>query len=107
MPRSGGEKALTKPVTIHDEAFKDPLTIGDIKVGVIPKMIDDSIVINGSKMDRKPKARMKVATIKPKAAVRRTSRLYKATQCLYNLEEANAPEQSLNIDLNLYQMEDY
>jgi hypothetical protein len=45
--------------------------------------------------------------VKNKVPLKRTSRLEKATQCLYDLEEAHEPEKPLNIDLGLYQMEDY
>jgi hypothetical protein len=38
---------------------------------------------------------------------KRTSRLEKATNCLYDLEEAHEPEKTLNLTLSLYQMEDY
>ena len=59
MLKSGGERALTKH-PLHDEAFKNPLTIEDVKVEVVPKMIDNSMVISGSHIVRKPKNKMKV-----------------------------------------------
>ena len=37
----------------------------------------------------------------------RKSRLDKATSHLYDLEDCHGPEKSLNIDLGLYQMEDF
>ena len=79
----------------------------DVKVGVIPKMVDDSLVIGGTHIDRKPKNDMKVGMVKPKAPAKRNSRLLKATQYLYDLEETHGSEKTLNIDLDLYQMEDY
>jgi hypothetical protein len=39
--------------------------------------------------------------------VKRSSRLEKATQHLYDLEDAHEPEKPLNIDFGLYQMENY
>ena len=98
---------MTKPLSVNDEVLKNPFSIEDAKVEVIPKMIGDSMAINGSQMDHKPKSKMKVTMIKPKTPVKRTSRLCKATQNLFNLEETNDLEKPLNIDLNLYQMEDY
>jgi hypothetical protein len=106
VPKSGGEKALTKH-PLHDEALKNQLTIEDIKVEVAPKMIDNSIVIGSSHIVREPKSKMKVAMVKSKAPVKRISRLNRATQCLYDLEDSHEPEKTLNIDFDLYQMEDY
>jgi hypothetical protein len=92
---------------LHDEALKNPLTIDDIKVEVVPKMIDNSMVIGDSQIVRKPKDKIKVGVAKSKMTQKRTSRLDKATNCLYDLEEAHEPEKILDIDLDLYQMEDY
>jgi hypothetical protein len=50
---------------------------------------------------------MKVGMTKSKMTPKRTSRLEKATNCLYDLEEAHEPEKTLNLTLSLYQMEDY
>jgi hypothetical protein len=105
VPRFGGEKALTKHV--HDEAFKYALTFEDAKVEVVPKIIDNSMVISGTHLVPKPKSKMEVRMVKPKVTVKRSSRLEKATQHLYDLEEAHEPEKPLNIDFGLYQMENY
>jgi hypothetical protein len=43
---------------------------------------------------------------KAKVTVKK-SRLEKATSHLYDLEDSTGPEKVLNIDLGLYQMEDY
>ena len=106
MPRFGGEKALTKHA-LHDEALKNTLMIEDVKVEVVPKMIDNSMVIGTSHVVRKPKTKMKVGMAKSEMAPEITSSLEKATHNLYDLEEAHTPEKTLNIDLNLYQMEEY
>ena len=105
MPKFGGAKALTKH--LHDEALKEPFPIEDVKVEVAPKIIDNSMVIGGPHIVRKPKNKMNVRMVKNKMPVKRTSRLERATQHLYDLEETHGPEKSLNIDLGLYQMEDY
>jgi hypothetical protein len=44
--------------------------------------------------------------VKTKVTVKK-SRLEKATSHLYDLEDSCGPEKTLNIDLGLYQMEDY
>jgi hypothetical protein len=86
--------------------LKAPLTLEDTKVEVIPKMIDNSLVMGDSNLVHKPKAKVRMVK-HPKAAMKRTSRLEKATAHLYDLEECHLPEKPLNIDLGLYQMEDY
>jgi len=98
---------LTKHASLHDEAIKNTLTIEDVKVEAVPKMIDNSMVMGGSQIVHKPKSKIKVRMVKSKMPVKRTSRLEKAIQHLYDLEDAHEPEKPLNIDLGLYQMEDY
>jgi hypothetical protein len=44
--------------------------------------------------------------VKPKMTVKK-SRLDKATSHLYDLEDSCGPEKALNVDLGLYQMEDF
>ena len=92
---------------LHDEALKNPLTIEDVKVEVVPKMIDNSMVISGPHMVPENKSKMKVGMAKSKMPPKRINRLEKATHYLYDLEETHEPEKTLNIDLDLYQMEDY
>ena len=91
---------------IHDEALK-PLGIDDAKLEIVPKIIDNSMVIGGPHVVRKPKNKMNVRMVKNKMPPKKTSRLEKATPCLYDLEAAHEPEKPLNINLGLYQMEDY
>jgi hypothetical protein len=74
---------------------------------MVPKTIDHSMVIGGSQIVRKPKSKMNDRMVKSKMPVKRTSRLEKATEHLYDLEDAHGPEKPLNIDFGLYQMEDY
>jgi len=103
--RYGGAKALTKH--LQDEALKAPFTLEDAKLEVVPKIIDNSMVIGGPHVVRKPKNKMNVRMVKNKMPPKKTSRLEKATHCLYDLEAAHEPEKTLNLDLGLYQMEDY
>lgn len=97
---------MTKHTCVHDEALKNPLGIEDVKVECVPKMLDSPLILSGSSIE--PKAeKIKVGAVKPKASIKRTSRLEKATHQLFDLEEAHEPEKPLNIDFGLYQMEDY
>ncbi len=93
---------------LHDETLK-PLGLGidEAKIEVTPKIINNTMAIGGPHVVRKPKNKMNTRMVKNKMPVKRTSRLERATQCLYNLEAAHEPEKPLNIDLGLYQMEDY
>jgi len=92
---------------LHDEELKAPFTIEDAKVEVAPKIIDNSMVIGGPHIVRKPKNKMNTRMVKNKMPVKRISRLGKAIQHLYDLEDAHGPEKPLNIDFGLYQMEEY
>ena len=83
------------------------LGIEDVKVEVVPKTIDHSMVIGSGQIVRKPKNKTKVRMVKSKMPVKKTSRLDKATNHLYDLEDSHGPERTLNIDFGLYQMEDY
>ena len=92
---------------VHDDALKCHLSIEDIKVEVVPKLIYNSLVLGTSGVVCKPKEKMKVnRMVKSKVTVKK-SRLDRATSHLYDLEDSCGPEKTLNIDLGLYQMEDY
>jgi hypothetical protein len=92
---------------IHEDALRSHLEIEDVKVDVVPKLIDDSLIIGSPQITRKPKGKTKVRMAKSKAPAKRTSRLERAICNLYNLEEVHESETPLNIDFGLYQMEDY
>jgi hypothetical protein len=104
VQKSGGVKALTKQ--IHDD-LKLHLT-EDAKIEVAPAIIDTPLVIAAPSITRKPKAgKVKVRMVKAKMATPKKSRLERATSHLYDLEDNHGPEKALNIDLGLYQMEDF
>lgn len=90
---------------LHDD-LKCNLSVDAVKVEVTPvapALLDNSLVIAAPGIVTKPKkVRMEKAKMTPKK-----SRLDKATSHLYDLEDSHAPEKSLNIDLGLYQMEDF
>ncbi len=95
---------------MHEDALKTytyPLKIQRLRL--CQKFIDHSLVIGEAQVIRKPKSasKMKVRMVKAKVPIEKTSRLEKATAHLYDLEDACEPEKQLNIDFDLYQMEDY
>jgi hypothetical protein len=100
----GGVKALTK--NLHDDALKLHLPFDDAKVEVVPKIIDNTMALSSSNGLHKPKEKMKARMVKAKVTAKK-SRLEKATNHLYDLEDSCGPEKQLNIDFGLYQMEDY
>jgi hypothetical protein len=101
---------LTKPESI-ESALKIPLAVEetsrinlDLDVG---KLMGKKVAKFHSPqvfVEQEPKPKV----VRAKKATRpRRSRLFRATQRLYNLELGNESEKSLNIELNLYQMETY
>jgi hypothetical protein len=100
----GGEKALTKH--LNEDALRSHLSVEDVKIEIVPKLIDNTLVLGASNVMRKPKEKMKVRMVKAKMTTKR-SRLEKATSHLYDLEDSYGPEKVLNIDFGLFQMEDY
>ncbi len=84
----------------------DALEVDDVKVEIMPQIIDNSMVIRAPHIAHKPKGKVKVRVVKAKVTVKR-SRLDRATSHLYDLEDSVGPEKPLNIEFDLYQMEDY
>jgi hypothetical protein len=77
----------------------------DVKVQ--PTCIDNSLVIAAPHIASKPKSsKVKVRMVKAKVVTKKSS-LETATSHLYDLEDSHGPEKTLNIDLGLYQMEDF
>jgi hypothetical protein len=92
---------------LHDETLKCHMNAEDAKIEVMPKIIDNTMVLSG-KCIHTPENKIRVQMQKPKVAAKRT-RLDRVTANLYDLEAGNTPEKKLNInfDFDLYQMEDY
>ena len=108
MLRFGGERALTKHVT-PEEALKCPLGLeeaGKIGGGVNKMLANNALVISGAHVSLVEEDKVKIPLVKARKSVKR-SRLAKVTEKLYNLEPCGLPEKPLNVDLGLYQMEDY
>jgi hypothetical protein len=113
VQKFGGEKALTKH--LPEDALKCHLdeNLDDAKIQVVPQLVDNTLPlcapgvpvgvgVDAAVQPKKPKVRM----VKTKMTTTK-SRLEKATSQLYDLESGCAPEKVLNIDLDLYQMENY
>jgi hypothetical protein len=98
---------LTKHIhdNLHEDNLKTPIDIEDVKVDVLPRIINPTMGLVTPNGSRKPK-KMKNRTVKSKMTPKK-SRLEKATCNLYDLEDCSGPEKTLNIDFGLYQMEDY
>ncbi len=90
---------------LHDE-LKSHLTIDDAKIEVTPQIIDNTMMIGAPGVMPKQETKVKARMVKAKVTTKK-SRLEKATSSLYDLEARCTPEKALNIDLGLYQMEDY
>jgi hypothetical protein len=105
--KSGGVKVSTKNVhdNIHDD-LKCDLNVDDVKVEVESKIIDECMIIGSTHAMKKPKGKIKIRMVKEKVTVKK-SRLEKVTSHLHDLEDNCGPEKILNIDLGLYQMEDF
>jgi hypothetical protein len=98
---------LTKHVSdhLHEDNLKIPIDIDDIKVDVLPKIINPTMALSTPNGSGKPK-KMKNRMVKSRMVTKKT-RLEKATSNLYDLEDCSGPEKTLNIDFGLYQMEEY
>jgi hypothetical protein len=94
---------LTK--NIHDE-LKCHLPLDDAKVEVAPQIIDNTVMIRAPHVMGKPQAKGKNRMVKAKVTIKK-SRLERATSHLYDLEDSCAAEKTLNIDLDIYQMEEF
>ena len=97
-------------MTKHDE-LKCHLHIDDAKVEVTqvpvaPQIIDNSVMIAAPHVMGQPQNKVKSRMAKPKVTTKK-SRLERATSHLYDLEDSCTAEKTLNIDLDLYQMEDF
>jgi len=106
--KCGGEKALTK----HDDLLKCRIdeTFDDAKIEITPQLIDNTLHLCTPECDLfdseiRPVVALDNCLSKPKMTNR--AQLEKATHYLYDLENCATTEKVLNIDLGLYQMEDY
>lgn len=96
---------MTKP--LQEDPLK--LHLEEAKIEVVPELVDNTMVICGSHNNPTvvtQSKKLKVRAVKPKMTTKK-SKLDRVTSQLYDLESCSGPEKSLNLDLDLYQMEDY
>jgi len=94
-------------LTKHLDELKCNLTPDDAKIEVAPTIIETPLTITAPGITRKPKAaKVKARMVKAKMTTKKST-IEKATNSLYDLEDCHGPEKTLNLDLDLYQMEDY
>jgi hypothetical protein len=79
---------------------------GKIGLDVINLREDNVAALCNKQVFAEQEPKLKVAPV-VKEVVTKRSKLGTVTQNLYNLEPENTTEKSLNIELDLYQMEDY
>jgi hypothetical protein len=101
--RCGGGRALTKRV--DEVAVKAQLGLEDankVVASTVELVCDEALVLCGGRV----KPVREIAPVKVRVnAVR--SKAGKAVHELYDLEQSGAAEKKLNLDLDLYQMENY
>jgi hypothetical protein len=106
--KCGGGKALTKQAP-DETALRCHVTLEEgkkVSPLVTEAIVKNSLVICGAHIDPKHEGKRKRALVKTRLSLLR-SRLAKIMQRLYDLESGNEPEKPLNIDLDLYQMENF
>ncbi len=92
---------------LHDD-LKVNMCPEDVKIEIAPAILDTPLVIAAPAITHKRKTgKVKARMVKAKVTTPRKSRLERATSHLYDLEDSHGPEKALNIDLGLYQMEDF
>ena len=107
MLKFGGEKALTK----HEE-LKCHLdeNLDDAKIEIVPQIVDNTLHLcapgHVSDVDVESVVESKPVMVKAKVTKIKTE-LEQATMQLYDLESGAKSAKVLDIDLDLYQMEDY
>jgi hypothetical protein len=98
---------LTKPEDLLKGRIDE--TFDDAKIEFTPQLVDNTLhLCTPGCMHFDSKVETCVQPKKPvvKVKVTKKSQLEKATHHLYDLESSHAAEKILNIDLDLYQMED-
>ena len=92
-----------------EEALKCSLGLdeaGKVGEGVNKLLENTALVIVSAQVNLVQGAKLEIPLVKARKTVKK-SRLGKITEKLYNIESCDLPEKPLNVDLGLYQMEDY
>jgi hypothetical protein len=99
-------------LTKQDDLLKNPIdeTLDTTTLELTNHLTDNTlhihtpIHINLDKVGLQPKNCLKTPNL---TTITKNNPIEKATNQLYNIENYTTPEKTLNINLNLYQMEDY
>jgi len=104
----GGEKALTKQAS-DETGLKCHVTLEEgtkVSPSVTDAIVKNALAIYGPYVSPESEGKRKRALVKTRVISLR-SRLGRIMRRLYDLESESEPEKPLNIDLDLYQMENY
>ena len=108
MLKYGGGRALTKQVP-DETALRCNVTLEEgnkVSPLVTEAIVKNALVLCGSHIDPEHEGKQKRAPVKTSSRLL-SRRLVRVMQRLYDLESGNDPEKLLNIDLDLYQMENF
>jgi hypothetical protein len=106
--RCGGGRALTKQLS-DETALRFHVTLEEgNKVGpsVTEAIVNDALVIRSSSVRRKREGKRRRALGKATVSLLR-GRLGRIMRGLYDLESGDEPEKPLNVDFDLYQLENF
>jgi hypothetical protein len=106
--KCGGGKALTKQVS-DETALRCPVTLEEgtkVSPCVTDAIVKSALVVRCASVRPEQEGKRKRPLVKNKVILLR-SRLGRIMRRLYDLESGNEPEKPLNINLDLYQMENY
>ena len=96
--QSSDETGLKCHVTLEEATKVSPI--------VTDAIVKNALVIRGSSIRSEQEGKRRRALVKTRVSLLR-SRLGRIMRGLHDLESGNEPEKPLNIDLDLYQMEDF
>ena len=108
MLKFGGEKALTKQAS-DETGLKCHVTLEEgtkVSPSVTDAIVKNALAIYGPYVSPESEGKRKRALVKTRVISLR-SRLGRIMRRLYDLESDSEPEKKLNIDFDLYQMENY
>jgi hypothetical protein len=105
--RFGGGRVLTKQLS-DETALRFHVTLEEgnkANPSVTEAIVNNALVIHGSGVRPEREGKRRRALCKAKVSLK--SRLGRIMRGLYDLESGNEPEKPLNVDFDLYQMENF
>jgi hypothetical protein len=106
--KCGGGKALTRQVS-DETAVRFHVTLEEgnkVSPVVTEAIVKDALMIRSPTARAEQDGKRRRSAVKAKASMLR-SRLGRIMRGLYDLESGNEPEKPLNVDFDLYQMENF